>query len=360
MSIHPADLWLAIRSLLPAVYQVIRGLPSLCVFAVAVTTACDEAPAALQVLFDMDPVIACRDVTPDDFRTANPDERLLEASLQISSLLRGGSESDLIEMFYRFESLDQSIRIADYSPRTTLEGRTAGNVSIENKREGTNHAGLAITAPFEWPVKVSGSGDIGEKGSHTVRYELAPKMLPVAASGTIRHGYGVFFKLKPSRGASLEGAKPFTLILRVPIQWRGGSLRLVCRATGIQRSVVRSLDETQVCGSRLFNLALFLDGDGEAKSAAEALAKAEQQLLVSISANRREIERRFYPTIVHKVGSLLDVVKPPVPEDWTAQILYGGDNAQIETISPHMPLPVQRAMSKYAIARREFRGLSVQ
>lgn len=332
-------------------------LTPLAAFALIASTSALVAEAAPQVTFDVVPVVACRDVSTDEFLTAYPDDRLVEFRVQVSSLFRGGDESDLVEFFYRFDSVNHSIRVVDYAPQTTLEGETAGNVSIEDKQESSNHAGLAVTAPFDWPVKVTGTGDLGGKENRSVRYELAPKMTPVAASGTIRRGYGVYFKLKPSRATSLEGSKEFRVTLRVPATWRGGRLLLSCTATGMQRGVVRPLNETLRCGARQFNMALFLEGDAEAQAAAERMTQAEQELLNSISSHRREIERQFYPTLAHKVGLFLDVIGPPVPEDWIAQLVFGPSTEQADSIARHMPEPVRSAANDYAVARRQLSQL---
>jgi hypothetical protein len=310
-----------------------------------------------QVYFDSAPVVACQDVTVEEFAAANPDEKLVEARIQVSSLIRSGREGDLLQYFYRVESPQQTVRIVDYAPKTTLASDMAGNVSIEKKEEQTRGMGVSLSGLNDLPVKVAGSGDIGAKSTDSVRYELVPLMKAVAASGTIHRGRGVYFKLKPSRSTSLEGEKEFSIVLRVSSDWRGDYVYLSCTAMGIKRSVVPSFSDNVICGKRRFTVALHIEGDAAAKAAAERLVQAEADLLQSISANYREIQQSRYPTIAHKVGGLLDVVKPAVPDNWAQTVIYGGRDEQIEQIAQHLPSTVRHAVSRYALARHEFVSL---
>jgi len=343
------------RSFLSGIY-VCGGILALCHASIAVQ-AIDASPP--RVTFDVNPLIACRDVTPADFAEANPDERLVRADVQVSSLIRKGGEDDLIQHFYRVKSPEETIQIVDYSPKTTLTSDISGNVTIEKKKENTNHVGLALSGPFDWPVKATGSGDLGTKSHDVVRYELLPQKSAIASSGTICRGYGVYFKLKPSRSTTLEGSKQLTLVFRVPKEWRGDYAHLSCTAIGLHRGGARPFDERMVCGHHRFVIALYADGDTSAKAAAERLARAELDLLKTASANRRAIEKRVYPTLVHKVGVMLDVIEPSIPNDWTQRLIYGTEETGIAKITKRLPSRVREAADEYAVAKRELFRLGV-
>lgn len=338
--------------ILPAFFSVSNrlGFVAICCAALAVQTANATPP---RVSFDIDPLVACRDVTPPDFAEANPDERLVQADVEVSSLIRYGCEGDLIQYFYRVESPEETIRIVDYSPKTTMASDVAGNISIEKKKEKTNHIGMALTGPIDWPIRATGSGDLGNKSGNVERYELVPQSFAVAASGTVRRGYGVYFKLKPSRSTTLEGSREFTLVFRVPKEWRGDYIHLSCTAVGLRRGVVAPLNERTVCGARRFVVALYADGDTSAKLAAERLARAEAGLLKTVVENHREIEKQFYPTFVHRLGAMLDVIEPPVPDDWAQRLIYGTQETGIADIAERLPTDVREAVDEYAIAKRE-------
>ena len=334
-----------------------RGFLFLCpvFFATAtgavVPTAWASGPP--HVYFDLAPVVACRDVTPKEFAEANPDEKLVQATFAISSLISSGDQEDLLQFFYRVESLEGTLQVFDYSPKTTLASEVAGNIGIEKKNEKSKHISLAVSGAFEWPVSGSGSGNLGSKSVDAVRYELVPQMVAVAASGTIRRGAGVYFKLRPSRSTSLEGAKEFTVVFRVGRSWRADCIQVMCKAVGIRRGVVLPLDDSIVCGQRRFLVALYLEGDLSAKAAAERFAHAASELRKTIAARRRDIEKRLYPTIVHRVGVLLDVIEPALPRDWADHLICDPDGSRLDAIAERLPSEVRDAVAEYALARRE-------
>lgn len=312
-----------------------------------------------EVSFDVMPSVGCRDVTTAEFAEANPDEKLIEVVIEISSLIRQGKEGELLQFFYRFDSPRRTMRIVDYTPKTTLASDLAGNVTIEKKQETTKGIGLAVTAPLEWPAKLTGSGDLGTKTTDSTRYELVPPKIAVAASGTLDRGYSVYFKVKPSRSTSLEGARPFTLVLRVPHSWRADYVHLSCTASAAAQGLLGPLDEELVCGQRKFVVALYAEGDASAKAAAERLIRAESELLKTISAHRQALEKRFYPTFAHRVGALLDGASATLPHDVAEAIVYGGRSPDRDMLALRLPAEVRQAAAKYTVARRALSSLGI-
>ncbi len=316
--------------------------------------------ASPDVSFDVTPSVGCRDVTTAEFAEANPDERLVEAQIEVSSLIRQGNEEDLLQYFYRFDSPRRTLRIVDYAPQTTLASDLAGNVTIEKKEESTKGLAATVTAPFAWPVKLAGSGELASKTLDSTRYELVPPMTAVAASGTLDRGYGVYFKLKPSRSTSLEGSKRFSMTFRVPRNWRADYVHLSCTASAAVQGLLGPLDEPFVCGRRKFVVALYAEGDASAKAAAERLVRAESELLKSISANRKELERRFYPTVVQRVGAMFEGTTAALPENVAEAIVYGGQAPDKQLLELRLPAEVRQAVAKYTVARRALAGLRAE
>ena len=111
------------------------AFPVLCVVVVSLAASANAKPPTVR--FDMMPVVVCRDVTDDESTAVHPDERLLEATFEISSILASGSEADLTEYLYRMTSPQQSFRIVDYSPRTTLVSDYIGGITIETQERRT-------------------------------------------------------------------------------------------------------------------------------------------------------------------------------------------------------------------------------
>ena len=318
----------------------------------SIQTAAAKAPA---VRFDMTPAVTCRDVTDDEFAATHPSERLLEAKFEISSLLAAGAENDLVEFLFRMASPQQSLRIVDYSPRTTLASDYEGGIVIEETEEKSKGVGLAVTGVHD-PLKITGHGDAGSKKTLTKKYELAAPLDSVAASGTIERGFGVYFKVRQSRQTNLEGSHEFQIIFRVPAEWRGDLLDVRCEAFGISRGIVRQLDEQVRCGFQDFSVALYRVGDGEAQAIAEQYVASSHRLRRTAAVSHREIKRRSYPSVLHELGGLLDVTDPKIPSSWLQQILT--QNTSGYAFENRLPSQVRSAASDYLTAKRELRKLT--
>ncbi|MBC8354177.1 MAG: hypothetical protein H8E66_19465 [Planctomycetes bacterium] len=324
----------------------------LCVAVVSLTAvASAKSP---RVRFDMMPVVACRDVTDDAFALMHPDERLLEAKFEISSILDSGTESDLTEYFFRMTSPQQSFHVVDYSPRTTLASGYSGGISIEKKTEDSK--GIGLTASGGWEsARLTGHGDAGTKNTLTTKYELVAPMESVTAAGTIESGYGVYFKIRRSRQGTLEGAKEYQVVFRSPQDWRGDILHVHCEARGVKRGIVHQLDEETSFGFGQFPIALYLAGDEEAKRIAEQFAASNHKLRTTAIDSRREIKRRSYPTVLHELGGLLELAEPKIPKSWLQQLL--SDNAPGHGFENRLPAQVRSAASDYLVAKRALRKL---
>jgi len=94
-----------------------------------------------RVHFDMPYAVACRDVTPPEYSKSHPGHKLVEAKLEISSLLTAGQEKDLTQYFIRVESPQRTLTIADYLPKTQHES-LASKVTTEK----TTERGAALPA----------------------------------------------------------------------------------------------------------------------------------------------------------------------------------------------------------------------
>ncbi len=322
------------------------------VFMVSFVTAADAKPPSVR--FDTMPAVACQDVTNDEFVAMHPGERLIQAKFEISAMLTSGSEADLTEYFFRMTSPQQSFRIADYAPRTTLASDYSGGISIEKKAESSK--GMGLTASGGWAAaSLTGHGDTGEKESLTTKYELVAPMESVAASGTIQNGYGVYFKLRKSRQTTLEGAKEYQVIFRASEHWRGDLLHVYCEARGTQRGIVHQLDEEVRCGVGEFPIALYLAGDEDAKHVAERFASSNHRLRSTAQKSQQEIKRRSYPTLLHELGGLLELAEPKIPKSWLDQLL--NENAPGQEFENRLPAQVRSAAADYLTAKRELRKL---
>lgn len=319
----------------------------------AVALAFANASWAVQpsVQFDVSHLIECHDVTTEDFASSHPHEKLVEARFQVSSLLREGDEQQIIHFLYRIENPHQSVRVVDYLPRTTLSSGVVGHVGIEKTRERNHSIGIGLTGNYDHYAKADATASTAAKNSSNVRYELLPPKELLAASGTMGRGTGAYFKLKPSPQTSLEGAKDFGLVMRVPENWRGDLVRIHCQAVGVYSGVVPALDDRPgSCGEAQFTVALYVADDPEARELAVSLVQAEHELKTLAYRRRDELRRRSYPSAAHLIGRALSIVDPKIPTGWVSQQV-----ATVETAVPayerHLPEKVRAAVRNYREAK---------
>ncbi|MBI1904149.1 MAG: hypothetical protein HYS13_23895 [Planctomycetia bacterium] len=324
-----------------------------------------EAPAhePLRVEFDVAPVVACRDVTTPEFAAANPGEKLVEGAINISSLLHEGSEDDLVQFLYRIEALqdpadgrEPALRIVDHLPRTELATPLAGPISVDRRDESTRSAGagIGLAVPSETILKTDASVHASRKTDVTVRYELLPPKELLAASGTLRRERGVYFKLRPSRQTSLEGARQFVVVLRVPAGWRGDCVRVHCEAAGVKRGVVRWADRQAVCGSADFTVGLHAESDPQARDAVARAARADETLRESVARHRDCLRTRLDRPSIPVYGYVLGWLSPLTDEALVRGVIQRSAAGQGDE---KWPADVRAAEEEWAASRAAMEAL---
>jgi hypothetical protein len=141
------------------------------------------------------------------------------------------------------------------------EHRAAGQIAFEY--------GMP-TAKIQASAKNAGDSKIIEK-------KLAPKSLLVS-SATIDRSHGVVFRLHPSSQDSLQKTRQFVCQFAVPHSFRGDYVQLTCAAVGNNRGPVKSLDSEVTAGAARYTVGIYMDGDVDARRAAELLAQRQEEL----------------------------------------------------------------------------------
>ncbi|MCO6455613.1 MAG: hypothetical protein J5I93_09995, partial [Pirellulaceae bacterium] len=84
----------------------------------------------------------------------------------------------------------------------------------------------------------------------------------------------------------------------------------------------------------------------------------------SVAEHQRDIRRRAYPSLAHKLGGLLEVVPPEIPAGWYRDVLYGGGAATEPEYVDRLPEDVAEAVRNYVAAKQTLhllaRGLDDQ
>ncbi len=332
--------------------------PLLLVLVLGAAASCpaarSQAAEPIAVEFDVTYLIACPDITPGDFAQANQHERLVEAAFNISSLIKRGRESDLEEFFYRIESPEKSLRIVDHLPRTQVTSSIIGHVAVEKKNEKSSSLGLGVSGVYEG-VKGNASGQISRKSGVVLRYDMLPPTELLTASGTMNRERGVYFKLKPSSLTSLEGAKQFVCVFRVPKHWRGDCVRIHCQATQRKRPLFSPLRSPAVCGRSDFLVGLYAEGDEAARQTVVEVIRAEDRLLALSRKHQAELKRLGHASPLPGYAEVRSYFDTPSPRDLMARLLRKDywDNPKM-----NVPPEIRRAVARLLHARLEVRALN--
>ncbi len=260
---------------------------------------------AAEIEFDLPESIECHDVTPPDF-SAGEYLKVIEGKLRISARMLQGSERDIVDFMYVIQSPDKRIRFQDYLPNTTLESAVADDqIEIKDTTEQSSTAAANVHVVYKL-LSLGGTLSQSTKDSEANSYrQIAPKEL-VVASGTTNREHGVFFRLRPSRAASLEGAKEFSFLATVPKQWRGDICTIEVRARVKKDSFWSESIETK--GEHRVEVGLYLAGDVEAASLAEQLRRVHDdyaQLLTTLPAPPTGFDK-----FSHQAATLFTPKKP--------------------------------------------------
>lgn len=250
--------------------------------AVVVLTLASVSPAA-QILFDLPDTIECRDATPPDFAASHPTLKVIEARLRISARIVEGDESEIVDFLYIITSPDKRMRIQDYLPNTTLESQYERD-RIEVTEASEDAKSRLTEARVAYKVFALGTTNTkSTKKSESNRYkQIAPKAL-VLSSGTTDREHGVFYRLRPSNDASLEGAKEFTFLAVVPRTWRGDWCTVSCAARANRKSFFST--STVPAGVAQTQIGLHLVGDAEAAALSVELRKVQESHAAALAAH---------------------------------------------------------------------------
>ncbi len=250
-------------------------------FSIVVAT-CWSARGA-EVVFDVPGTIECRDATPPEFAALHPELKVIEGKLRISARVAKGTESEIVDFLYTIANPTRSMRFQDYLPNTMLESAVADDqIEITDNTEsasGGNATAQVVYKPFTFGANLNQASKQCETSSYK---QIAPKEL-VLASGTTDREHGVFFRLRPSRAASLEGAKEFAFLATVPKSWRGDVCTIACAA----RTERSSLFSPSIgpAGQVDAQVGLCLVGDAEAAALCQELRLAQESLAAAQAAH---------------------------------------------------------------------------
>ncbi len=270
---------------------------------VAWLMAAGPMAGAVQVAFDVPSTIECRDVTPPEFAAAHPNRKVIEARMRISARLMEGNPDELVDFVYVITSADKTMRLQDYLPNTTLESAVAEDqieITAANEKAQTTGAEAHVVYKL---LAVGASHNQSSKKSESSHYKQIAAKDTVLSSGTTDREHGVFFRMRPSRTASLEGAKEFTFLATVPKSWRGDLCSISCTARGMKKTLIST--SVAPAGNEQVLVGMHLAGDAEACSLAEELRQVQESRVALLAAQHAKEKENVFETISNQAVVLI-------------------------------------------------------
>jgi hypothetical protein len=255
-----------------------RGLRARLLVLGLLLIASEAATAATpRVSFDIAQVVSCREVTAPECLKDRPQVPVMEVVFDVSARVTEGSESDLRSITYEITSPGRELTFVGFAPMTMLASEAADGVITVEEHEAPaqlniEYAGsqAKLQAPLRTPVdkKV------------TVK-KVAPKKLLIS-SGTFDRAHGLYFTFYRSPFDTLQRTQPLICYFEADASFRADYLRLTCRAEVAGRE-----DGGAEPGTSQFQIAIYREGDDQARAAANDLADRQQEFNRSAATYRR-------------------------------------------------------------------------
>jgi hypothetical protein len=286
--------------------------------AIFVQTAQAGSPPLVE--FDLPPTAVCRTVTAAETISRHPGAKLVEVAFDLSTRVVAGNEADIKHITVEIRSPDRQLLLVGFLPATTLLSESSnGFIEVEqHKAAGQIAIEYGVpSAKIQASAKNAGDSKIVEK-------KLAPKSLLISAT-TIDRSHGVVFRLHPSSQDSLEKSRQFVCQFAVPATFRGDYVQLTCSAVGHNRGAMRSLDTEVSSGSAQFTVGIYLDGNADAKRAAEVLAE-RQEALASLVVRQADLSKQkktpaWWHTVSQTMLNVSHAKSQPTADDISADNL---------------------------------------
>ena len=304
------------------------------------------------VKFDVPALVAVSEAGfADHGYSAN--EKTIRVVIPVSSEVRNSDRGNVEEFQFDVYWNRNAYPIAGYGPQTQTVSDIEGLISIEKVHERNKGLGIDLESGYQDLVSGNAKAELAKKNSSKVKYNEVPQHDVLVASGTVRRGTGAFFRFHPSKRETLEGGRDLFVEYRVPLSWRGGVLKVECRAQG-QRKVVGTWREP-FQESRAFIVPIYLESDAEAQKAAMSFAQTEQNLRASWNHHVRQ-DKKQSPSLLGIFNSSSSLSS--LPDKWIHYLIESGNDVYLTRYRSRLPESIAVAADDFVAARQELLKLS--
>ncbi len=285
------------------------------------------------VQFDVQPLVPAIDVAMESVARQMPASRFVQIRFDVSTIVPPEFHGIFEEAMIKVVTRKPSVQVADFWPRTEMYSSITTPLSITEDYERIRQASIQGAGGYSGIAAANGHANFHDELKRNVLYQQQPPMQLLTAAGTIDRRCGVYFKLRSTPQASLEGSRTYMLTLEVPNAWRGDVLEFHAVAYG--RKHAESNQSRKQIGEERFLIAVYNNGDLEAAEYAMTFIQQQSKLRNTANQFASTIAKRAYPTPVHKLGQVLDIYEPSIPNDYLNEWIFGSVTEQ-----PNRRLPV--------------------
>lgn len=284
---------------------------------------------------------------------------LMRLRVPVSSVIGPEYQGIVRELLIELSSPGQTMRVVDFWPRNETYSQYEGTVSVESLRKKDEHFAFNLGAAYPGVGQAQASGDYRNQLNVQESYQRRPPVQTLTSSGTIRQGFGVFYKFRPGPVDVMEGARDIAVLVEVPRGWRADLLQVRMTASGVANSGASSNQSARIIAAEQFWISTHREGDGEAAAQALDHVRQERHLRGLAATKRREVEKRSLPTLWHKVGAALDVVDSRIPQDYLDAVIFGPERPQFDQGTQRLPVDLRVAILDYWDQRSALLALSI-
>jgi len=259
--------------------------------------------------------------------------KIIEIVIPVTAEIRPRDRENVDEFRFDISWNRHAFPVADYGPKSQTVSHIAGNITVDASDDSNAGFGVSGNSDKLEFATVTGNANLTKHSAMRRSYQEIPQHHPVIASGTIKRGTGAFFRFHPSRTETLEGGRDVVVAYRVAREWRGGVLKVQCRALGRRKIFGAIPDDIDV--GKAFVVPVYLDGDIDARTLATDFVTAEQSLRrnwVRHSQARAMTGGDFFLTGFNPFAATSSL-----SDQWVHELIQSGDDRVFRELNRQLP-----------------------
>lgn len=327
----------------------------------AVISACFASAAVAQpVVFDVPALVVAERVNPAVVSDPTSGGQLMRLRISLSTVIAPDFQGSISEYLVEISSPGQTLRVVDFWPKNELYSEVEGPVSVESARQKDERLQFGLSAGYPTVGSAHASGDYWKQTSVHESYQRRPPMQAVTSSGTIRQGFGVFYKFRPGPVDVLEGSRQVAMLVEVPQGWRADLLQVSMTAAGTRpaSAIESSSSRPAILSNQRFWVTTHREGDAAAAAMALSYVRHERHLRGLAASKQQEVQKRSAPSIWHRVGVALDVVETRIPKNYLTSVIFGPTDRSFSHGTHRLPVDLRVAILDYWDYRDQLLQLS--